>query len=192
MGGASEGSEDFIEPGFRHSPPAPPTGFSRGRRWAPVAARWEGLSLVGRWWAGSSPGVRDLKGRRYCLAQCTTMPSLLSWGLMNTCMNLTVTGGYRGAVYAARSGRCLERFPNSSTSGKGSSGREGALAPSCLGVPSGASGVLRAFLTRLPVPPSPVSHSRLLSSLGTRRSGEGRPVDPRTRAAQRLVSQGEA
>ncbi|CAK7292738.1 hypothetical protein VULLAG_LOCUS2837 [Vulpes lagopus] len=68
-------------------------------------------------------------------------------GAMNACMNLTVTGGYRGAVYAARSGRCLERFPNSSTSGKGSSGREGALAPSCLGVPSGASGVLRAFLT---------------------------------------------
>lgn len=144
MGGASEGSEDFIEPGFRHSPTAPPTCFSRGRRWAPVAARWEGLSLVGRWWAGSSPGVKDLKGRRYCLAQCTTMPSLLFWGLMNKCMNLTVTGGYRGAVYAAR---CLERFPNSSTSGKGSSGREGALAPSCLGVPSGASGVLRAFLT---------------------------------------------
>lgn len=67
------------------------------------------------------------------------------------CKNLMAAEGYRKAVYAARSGQYLERFPNSSAPGKGSSGREGALAPPSLGVPSGASEVLRPFLTRLPV-----------------------------------------
>ena len=65
--------------------------------------------------------VSGLKGATLLSPPFTTMSSLRSWGRVSMCKNLMAIGGYKEAVYVARSGQCLERFPNSSAPGKGSS-----------------------------------------------------------------------
>lgn len=149
-----------------------------------------GLSPVGRRWAGSSRGVRDLKGR-HTIAPVHNNALLASWGLKSICKNLMAAEGIQKDRLHSPKWAVSGAFPQSVCLRKREFGKGGYPCPSLSACPFWS---FRGFppLPHPPtgVPPSPVSHSRLLSSLATGRSGEGRPIDAGTRVAQRLVSRG--